>query len=77
MTLGFDMVTYLNQAKPKNIVGEPITPQSLAKQVIGPMSWQDVFDVMEEAGVEKGIAYQIFSLFGAGVQIAEEKDKQR
>lgn len=73
---GLDTIKLFTEAKPENMVGEPITPASIAVQVGVPMVVRDIADVMEEAGVVKGTAYEILQVLGAGLQVYDP-DKKR
>jgi hypothetical protein len=56
----------------KNVVGEPVTPQSMVVRTTVPLSMQDIYEVMQDNGVPAGVAFGILSLFGFGVQHYEE-----
>jgi hypothetical protein len=63
-------------ASGKNVVGEPVTPKSVATNLITPLSFRDIYDVMLEQGVEAGAAIAILSAFGMGVQNYQDKPKR-
>lgn len=52
----------------ENAVGEPVTPESAAKGLLVPLSFQDIQKAMQERGVPAGAALGILSIFGAGLQ---------
>lgn len=51
----------------KNVVGQPVTAASTAKQMVIPLSFGDIAAAMKEQGVERGTALAILALFGMGV----------
>lgn len=61
----------------KNVVGEPVTPGTVAARLSVPLSFSDILDIMQENGVERGTALEILSLFGMGVQNYETKPHPR
>ncbi|MGV1047654.1 MAG: hypothetical protein ACOYD4_03895 [Solirubrobacterales bacterium] len=61
----------------ENVVGEPTTAGSVAKNALVPMAWQDVLNVMEEQGVARGTAIQALSLLGMGVQHYDAKRSRK
>jgi len=52
----------------KNAVGEPVTPRSVAINMTVPLSFRDIYDVMQDQGMERGTALGVLSLFGFGLQ---------
>jgi hypothetical protein len=67
--------TSLDVATGKNVVGEEVTPGSAVANVVTPLSFQDIKDVMEDNGIPKGIAIQLLSIFGMGVQSYGQKQR--
>jgi hypothetical protein len=55
------------------MIGEPVTPGGVAKDLLVPLSFQDIQKAMQERGVPAGAALGILSIFGAGLQTYEEK----
>jgi len=55
--------------------GDKVTPESLAVNLLTPLSLRDIYDVMIDNGVPRGTALQILSLFGMGVQTFENRKK--
>lgn len=68
--------TAVDVASGKNVVGEKVTPASAAKNLVIPLSFKDIYDVMREQGVLEGAAIGILSLFGASVQNYDPKAKK-
>lgn len=52
----------------KNVVGEPVTPESVAAGVTVPLVVRDIYDAMKDQGVPSGAALGLISLFGMGLQ---------
>ena len=57
----------------KNVVGEPVTPKAVAANLVTPLSFRDIYDVMLEQGVPAGVAIGVLSAFGMGVQNYQDK----
>lgn len=57
----------------KDVVGQPVTPQTIAERMIVPISFQNIYDAMKAQGVPAGIAMSILDLFGISVNIYEKK----
>jgi hypothetical protein len=66
----------VNVATGKNVSGEPVTPTSVVKDVVMPLSFNDIYEVMKEQGVPAGSALSMLSIFGMGLQTYDNK-KQR
>ncbi len=58
----------------QNVVGEPVTPSSAAINLATPLSFRDIYDVMQDQGIPAATAIQILSLFGMGVQHYEDQN---
>lgn len=59
----------------KDLAGKPFGLKEAALNSVVPISFGDIYKVMEEQGVPKGTILSILSLFGAGVQTYDEKKK--
>lgn len=57
----------------KDITGQEVTPETLAKRVLVPISFQDTLDTLEDQGVPKATALTILSIFGENVQTYETR----
>lgn len=66
----------VNAVEGKNIVGEPVTPESTAKSMVVPISYDDILKTMEEQGIPRGTALSLLSLFGMGVQTYEDRKRK-
>lgn len=60
----------------ENVVGEPVTPLSTAKDLLIPLSFNDVYKQMQEQGIAAGTAYTLLNIFGMSVQTYEDKKKK-
>lgn len=69
--LGLDVVTG------SNVVGEPVTPGSVAKDILVPISYGDILAVMEEQGIPRGTALELLNLLGMGLQHFNSEAKHR
>lgn len=58
----------VNTLTGSNMIGEPVTPAQAAGELVTPMSFQSIGDVMEEHGVPKGTTITLLGLLGMGVQ---------
>ena len=58
----------LNSLEGRNVVGEEVTPGTLAMSLAVPISMRDIKKAMEEQGVSGGSALGMLSLFGVGLQ---------
>lgn len=65
----------VNTLSGSNVIGEPVTPLQTAKELVTPMSFNNVLDIMEEQGVPRGSAITLLGLLGMGVQYREERKK--
>ncbi len=57
----------------KNLVGEKVTPQSVAQNMLVPLSMQDIYATMKEQGVPRGTALSLLSTFGMGLQTRQNE----
>lgn len=57
----------------ENMVGEAVTPGSVATDLLVPLSFQDIRKAMIDRGVPAGAALGILSIFGAGLQVHTPK----
>jgi hypothetical protein len=57
----------------KNVVGQPVTRGTAAKNLVTPLSMKDIYDTMKEQGIPEGTAFGILSLFGMSLQNYEPK----
>ncbi|MDA1277400.1 MAG: hypothetical protein O2960_25630, partial [Verrucomicrobia bacterium] len=59
----------------ENVIGQKVTPESLAVNLLTPLSLRDIYNVMIDNGVPRGTALEILSQFGMGVQTFENRKK--
>lgn len=67
----------VNALSGSNVVGQDMTPAMVAQELITPMSFQNITDIMEEQGAEKGTAITIVGLLGMGIQYRAETNAQQ
>lgn len=61
----------------ENIIGEPVTPESIAENLLIPITYGDIYDAMKEQDLPDGVAMSILAFFGAGVTTYEKKKGKR
>lgn len=64
----------LNQ---EDFKGDPITPGSIAQNLLIPMSFGDIAEAMQEHGATKGTALAMLSILGMGLNTYQDKDSTR
>lgn len=57
----------------KNVVGQKVTPATVGKELLVPLSFGDVYNAMKDQGIAKGTALGILAIFGMGVQNYQAK----
>jgi hypothetical protein len=60
----------------KNVVGEKVTPGSVATRMVAPLGLKDIYDTMLEQGIPKGTALSILTILGMGMQNYDAKKKR-
>lgn len=60
----------------KDVVGQPVTAESLAEGLVVPLAFRDIYNTMIEQGVPRGTAFAMLSLFGMSLQNYDEQKKQ-
>jgi len=60
--------TTVNVLSGTDIVGQPVTPESMAQGLLVPLAMQDILKAMEDQGIPRGTALAILSIFGMGLQ---------
>jgi len=69
-------IAAIDSGKPEKDVR--VTLSDAAKSVVPvPLSVQDVIAVMKDRGMAEGAIIQVLSEFGVGVNIYEDKEKQK
>lgn len=58
----------VNTLTGKDVVGQPVTIESTAKNLLVPLSFSEIAKTMQEQGVDRGTAMAILSIFGMGLQ---------
>ncbi len=56
----------------KDVIGKPVTLESLAERSIIPLSIQDTYEAMQDRGVPEGTALGVLSMLGMGIQTYEQ-----
>jgi hypothetical protein len=69
--------TIVNVIQGKNVVGEPVTAGSIAKDLMVPISLQDIFKVMQDQGISKATAIEMLDLLGMSVQTFDASAKKK
>lgn len=73
----------VNVKQGEDVVGQPVTAGSTAAGLLVPLTFQDIYEVMQEHGIARGTALGLLSLFGFGLQhyapkpTAEERKQER
>ena len=67
----------VNVVSGENLIGEPVTPGSVAANATIPLALRDIYETMKEQGVPKGAALGILSIFGLGLQTYETGAEHR
>jgi HNH/ENDO VII superfamily nuclease len=57
-----------------DVIGQPMSPAETAQQLVTPMSFQSIGDIMEEQGIPKGTAITLLGLLGMGVQHRDDTE---
>jgi len=63
----------LNLAAGENMVGEDVTPGSVAWDSSTPMAYNDIYKVMKEEGMPTNIALSLLTFWGMGLQTYHKK----
>ena len=66
--------TSVDIAAGKNVVGEPVTPASVAVSTTVPLSLNDIYDAMKQHGIPAGSALALASILGIGVNTYAPKN---
>ena len=56
--------------------GDPITLAQQARELMLPMSFGDIYDVMQDQGIPRGTAMSVLGLLGMSMQVQTQTDKQ-
>lgn len=56
--------------------GDPITLAQQARELMLPMSFGDIYDVMQDQGIPQGTAMSVLGLLGMSMQVRSQTDKQ-
>jgi hypothetical protein len=65
----------LNVLEGKNVIGQPTSPLQEAKQLVTPLSFQNVRGVLKENGITGGSAITLLEMLGMGVQYRDPNQK--
>jgi len=68
--------TAANVAVGENVIGEPVTPGSVATSLTVPLALRDIYDAMIDQGVPKGTAMGLLAVFGMGLQSYETRNNR-
>jgi hypothetical protein len=61
----------------ENLVGEQVTPATVAMDMITPLVFSDIYDTMQEQGYAKGTILSTLAIFGMGLQTYDPKSNQK
>ena len=68
--------TAVDVATGENLIGQEVTPSSVAQNLLLPMSIRDIGQAIQSEGVPEGTALGLIGLFGAGLQSFKATEKQ-
>ena len=57
----------------RDVIGRPVTAESLAERSVIPLGIQDTYEAMQDRGVPEGTALGILSMLGVGIQTYEQE----
>ena len=60
----------------KNVVGQQVTPESVAGNLVVPLAMRDIYQAMQDQGVPKGTAMGLLAIFGMGLQTFDERQRR-
>lgn len=60
----------------ENLIGESVTPATALLRGVIPLSVSEIDETMQEQGIPKGVALQLLSLFGVGLQTYEPRESK-
>lgn len=66
----------VNIAAGRNVIGEPVTPTTVARDIAVPISLREIYDSMKAQGIPGGVALGILNLFGIAVQTYQDNKKR-
>ena len=69
--------TMVDVAAGETVVGEKVTPGSVATRLAVPLSMNDILDSMVEQGVPRGTAISLLSILGWGVQTYDARRRNQ
>lgn len=67
--------TFFDVEEGESVVGEKVTPLTATRDLVVPLSLNDVLPLMEEQGIPRGMALQVLNLFGMSVQQYSKENK--
>ena len=59
----------------ENVIGEPVTPTSVASELTTPLALRQIYDVMLEQGIPAGTALGLLEIFGLSVQTYRDRSE--
>lgn len=68
--------TVVNTLAGEDVVGNPVTPTSTAKNLLVPMIANDTVDAIQDQGVPKGMALALMAMLGMSINTYEKKAKK-
>jgi len=67
----------VNALAGEDVIGRKTTVASTIESLTVPISWQDIAAAIEDQGIPRGTALGLLSIFGEGLQVYEDRDRQR
>lgn len=64
----------INTLAGSDVIGNPQTPAGTARELVTPMTFQNIADIMAEHGIPKGTAIEVLGLLGMGIQQRQESN---
>lgn len=69
--------TSINVLAGRNVIGEPTTPKTVARDLVVPISMRDIGTLMKKHGIPAGTVLALLEIFGTSVQHYDEGDSTR
>jgi hypothetical protein len=59
----------------QDFLGRPITPGNILRDLVVPLPFADMVEIMKDRGYSEGAILMMFNLFGVGINVYEEESK--
>ena len=67
----------INTLAGTDVIGNRMTPAEAGQELVVPMSFQNIADIMEDNGIPKGTAIEVLGLLGMGIQYRAETNADK